>query len=149
MNLKLTLFLLLPLLFFSACVPKIQTQKPLQKLDIKDDIEKNGALFDSVILKTDWWKDYGDVQLDKIIDLTLSSSPSIKSIEAKYAEANSLIASTQAGNLPSVSANAAYTRERFSENYIFPPPLGGGTESLYQVNVGLNYDFDFYLPPLS
>ena len=144
MNLKLTLFLFLPLLFFSACVPKIQIQKPLLKLNIKDDIERNGVLFDAASLKTDWWKDYDDAQLDKIIDLTLSSSPSIKSIEAKYAEANSLIASTQAGNLPSVSANAAFTRERFSENYIFPPPLGGGTEGLYQTGLALNYDFDFW-----
>lgn len=144
MNFKITLFLLLPLLFFSACVPKIQTQKPLQKLDIKDDIEKNNALSDSAILKADWYKSYGDAQLDKIIEFTLKDSPSIKSIEAKYAQANSNIASTQAGNLPRVSADAAITRERFSENYIFPPPLGGATETLYQTGLSLNYDFDFW-----
>jgi len=144
MSLKLPFLLLLPLLFFSACVPKIETQKPLQKLDIKDDIEKNGAISDVAKLKADWYKDYGDAQLDKIIAFTLKDSPSIKSIEAKYAQANSIIASTKAGNLPRVSADAGLSRERFSENYIFPPPLGGGTESLYQTGLSLNYDFDFW-----
>ncbi|MDD5157922.1 efflux transporter outer membrane subunit [Sulfurimonas sp.] len=144
MNLKLTLLLLLPLLFFSACVPKIQMQKPLQALNIKDDIEKNVVMSDGVKLKVDWYKDYGDSQLNEIIDFALSSSPSIKSIEAKYAQANSIIASKQAGNLPSISADAGISRERFSENYIFPPPLGGGTETLYKTGLSLNYDFDFW-----
>lgn len=143
MNYKL-LLLLLPLLFMSACVPKIETQKPMQNLDLTNAMGNNSAISDGAILKIDWWKDYGDTQLDEIIDFTRNSSPNIKSIEAKYAQANSIIASTQARNLPSIFAGGGISSQRFSENHIFPPPLGGSTQTLYEGGLSLNYDFDFW-----
>jgi outer membrane protein TolC len=36
------------------------------------------------------------------------------------------------------------SRDRFSENDIYPPPYGGGYYSRYQTGIELNYDFDFW-----
>ena len=141
-------FLQLITLFFvalllSACVPKIDRQSPMNTADLKEEFS-NLHVDNNSSLSSRWWRVYGDAQLDTLIEKALLNAPSIKSIEARYAQANSIIAAAQAGNMPSLTLNTDLTRERFSENYIFPPPLGGGTESLYQVNVGLNYDFDFF-----
>ena len=46
--------------------------------------------------------------------------------------------------MPHVSADDAVSRERFSANYIFPAPLGGGTYTLYQTGISLDYTFDFW-----
>ncbi len=139
------LFLVACTLFLTACVPHIHKQTAIKNSEIKDELEKSliSTMSNKSKLKTDWYKAYGDPQLDKIVEYALKSAPSMKSIEARYAQANSIIKSAQAGNLPNISVNAAVSRERYSENYIFPPPLGGGTESLYQTGLMLNYDFDF------
>ena len=140
--LKIILLLVLTLLF-SACVPKTTLQKPLQKLDIQEDVDAF-TLFEDKKLRVDWWRDYGDTQLNTLIDFARGESVTIKSLDAKFAQANNLIRAIASAQMPTISADGSITRERFSENYIFPPPLGGASESLYQAGVGLSYDFDFW-----
>ncbi len=140
------LFGLLPVLFLTACVPMIDKQSPIEASAVKSELEESvlSSIGSESHLGTEWWRAYGDAQLDALIEKALSDSPAIKSIEARYAQANSIIAAARAGNMPQISADAGYLRERFSENYIFPPPLGGGTYSLYQTGVALDYTFDFW-----
>ena len=139
----LALSLLLPL-FFWGCVPKITTQQTLKISQLNQALDDENFTRSDGMLRVEWWKSYNDEQLNEIIKFARSENPSIKSIEARYALANSIINAVQASKLPSVFADAAISRQRFSENYIFPPPLGGGTETLYQLGVGLSYDFDFW-----
>lgn len=131
---------------FLGCVPKIDQVTPIQESDIRVDLEKELSSFthDDAQLKTDWWSGYGDSQLDTIIEHAIVNAPTLKSVEARYAQANSITASVEAGNTPHISATSALTRQRYSENYIFPAPLGGGTYSLYQTGLTLDYDFDFW-----
>ena len=143
MRLKQLIPALLTPFLFSACVPQIDKESALDGAAINKELKSLDA-DDNRSLDAQWWKAYGDGQLDEMIGKALGSSPTIKSIEARYAQANSIIASAQAGNMPSVFISGAISRQRFSENYIFPPPLGGAAESLYQAGAGLEYDFDFF-----
>jgi len=95
-------------------------------------------------LTLEWWRAYGDPQLDTLVEKALADAPALKSVEARYAQADGVIAAARAGNLPRVDAGAAVSRERFSANYIFPPPMGGGNYSLFQTGIGLDYTFDFW-----
>jgi len=137
---------LVPALFLSACVPMTDKQAPMETPDLSREIaqetpapEQNGTR-----LERAWWKGYGDAQLDGLIDKALRDAPALKSVEARYAQANGVLAAAQSGNVPHVSADDAVSRERFSANYIFPAPLGGGTYTLYQTGISLDYTFDFW-----
>lgn len=133
-------------LLLTACVGVIKKETPLEKSIINSELNQSieSSQLTSTQLTSDWWRAYGDKQLDMIIEKALNESPHIKSIQAKYALKNSQVDFESSKNLPSISANAGYTKERFSENYIFPPPMGGSTYSLYQTGLTLDYSFDFW-----
>src|SRR5256885_10234983 len=45
---------------------------------------------------------------------------------------------------PQVNAGASVNRTRFSENYIFPPPIGGATYTTTQLALNASYEVDFW-----
>lgn len=132
------------LVLLGGCVPKTDTAVPLSVAQINADLEKEIASFDQATLWEEWWRGYGDPQLNTIMTDALEHAPSLKSIQARTAQAESLIHSAESRNLPNVSADAAVLRERFSANHIFPAPLGGSANTLYHPSLGMRYDFDFW-----
>ena len=146
MRYKRQLLALLPILLLSGCVPKINKAEPISDNTVTSDIEKNITMYDTADtqLVRDWWRGYGDTQLDTIIAEALSNAPTLKSVEARYSQANSIIQSVESRNMPHLAAKASVIRERFSENHIFPAPLGGSTNNQYQPSLTLDYDFDFW-----
>ncbi|HZF71459.1 TolC family protein, partial [Sulfuricurvum sp.] len=146
MRYKRQLLTLLPILLLTGCVPKIDKAVPLSEGTITRDIENDINAYETADaqLVSDWWKDYNDPQLNSIIDEALSNAPSLKSVEARYSQANSIIQSVESRNMPHIAANTSLMRERFSENHIFPAPLGGSTNNQYQPSLTLDYDFDFW-----
>lgn len=146
---KNLIFIFYPLLLtslFWGCVPKVNKVDTVKKENIDKEMEKDLEHFYSndIVLKNDWWKNFGDKQLDELIKKALSDAPDLKALEARYAQANSLIKVHESKNLPNVSIDSSLSRLRFSENYIFPAPLGGGTFYLYNPGLSLDYDFDFW-----
>ncbi len=145
MNSKTLLAASLSLLLLTGCIPKIDKATVIPNTAVNNNLEKSMDVFDKETqLVTDWWKGYGDSQLNSIIDTALSDAPSLKSVEARYSQANSIIQSVESRNMPHLAANASVIRERFSENHIFPAPLGGNTNNQYQPSLTLDYNFDFW-----
>ncbi|WP_322998439.1 efflux transporter outer membrane subunit [Castellaniella sp.] len=91
--------------------------------------------------QTDWWTRYQDPQLNRLIDQALQSSPSLQAAAARVRVAQAAARGARAVQWPQVNANYHLTRERLSENYIYPPPLGGS----YQSDTGLGLQLDFNL----
>jgi NodT family efflux transporter outer membrane factor (OMF) lipoprotein len=92
----------------------------------------------------DWWTGFGDPQLTRLIETAQAGNPSIKVAEARVRLAQQAEALARAATGPSVSVNATATRERLSENYIYPPPLGGSTVTDGRVALDFSYEFDFW-----
>jgi NodT family efflux transporter outer membrane factor (OMF) lipoprotein len=92
----------------------------------------------------DWWTSLGDAQLDRLIDEALASSPTILLARARVERANYLAEVAGAPRYPQVNAAANPTYERFSKNFIYPPPFAGNWYWQNQATLNFSYDFDFW-----
>jgi multidrug efflux system outer membrane protein len=93
----------------------------------------------------DWWKQYRDPTLDRLVDLALESSPTLASAHARYETARQSVRIASAATGAQVEANGDFSRERFSDNGVFSPSLLGF--SWYnQADLGLqaSYTFDWW-----
>lgn len=88
-----------------------------------------------------WWRRYQDPQLDALITQALQSSPTLETAAARVRMAQAAAKGARAVQWPQINANYHLTRERLSENYIYPPPLGGS----FQTDTGLGLQLDFNL----
>jgi NodT family efflux transporter outer membrane factor (OMF) lipoprotein len=91
-----------------------------------------------------WWHGYGDPQLDGLVDEALKGSPSLTTAEARLRAAQARAVAARAARLPSTTVNAEATRQRFPENYLFPPPLGGSYVTDARAALDFSYDLDFW-----
>lgn len=94
--------------------------------------------------KLDWWKRFGDPQLDALIDEALAGSPTARLARARVDRA---LAAAQVAGAPlgvQVGVGADMTRQRFSENYIFPPPIGGSSYLTTQLTANAAYELDVW-----
>jgi len=89
-----------------------------------------------------WWTRYGDTQLNSLIEQALTGSPSMDAAKARLDMANAAIRGARAVQLPRADASFNTTRQRFSGNYIYPPPYGGSmlTDANLRLDVGLDLD---------
>jgi len=94
--------------------------------------------------RDDWWKRYNDPQLDALIADGLAASPTLAAARARIARADAAAGVAKSALLPSVNGNATSTYQRFSENYIFPPPFAGSWKTDNRLTLDFNYEFDFW-----
>ena len=94
--------------------------------------------------KTDWWKAFADPQLDALMDEALAGSPTLNIAAARTRRALAAAEGDKAALLPRVDGSLTSTRERFSEHGTAPPPLGGSTQTLNQLQATLSWDLDFW-----
>ncbi|ARP86147.1 efflux transporter outer membrane subunit [Bordetella genomosp. 9] len=93
---------------------------------------------------TQWWERYGDPQLNALVQEALANNPSMTSAQARLAQANAAVRGARAPLFPRVDANYSLTRERMSENYIYPEPLAGSVQSDTRLGLDFSYELDFW-----
>ncbi|MFL6694673.1 MAG: efflux transporter outer membrane subunit, partial [Ramlibacter sp.] len=91
-----------------------------------------------------WWKEFGDPQLDKLVDQALQGSPNLRIAQARLERAESVRELARSATQPQVQGSLEATRQRFSANNSYPPPLGGSTRDLGTVRLGGNWELDFF-----
>ena len=129
---------------FIACVPKINKVDKINEMQVSNELLSLKSEDNKNELTINWWESFQDLQLNSIINKALEEAPSLKSVEQRYAKANSIIKSIESENLPNISFESDITRERFSANHIFPAPLGGGIFTEHHIATTLEYKFDFW-----
>jgi NodT family efflux transporter outer membrane factor (OMF) lipoprotein len=91
-----------------------------------------------------WWHRYRDRQLNELIDEALDANPSLAAARTRLASANASVAAARAVRLPQLNAGYQLTRERYSENYIYPPPFGGSMQTDTSLRLDLDMDLDLW-----
>jgi NodT family efflux transporter outer membrane factor (OMF) lipoprotein len=91
-----------------------------------------------------WWHAYGDPQLDALVDEALAGSPSLQTAEARLRAAQAQAIGAHGARLPTATLNAEVTRQRYPEDYLFPPPFAGSYVTDGRVALDFSYDLDFW-----
>jgi NodT family efflux transporter outer membrane factor (OMF) lipoprotein len=91
-----------------------------------------------------WWRAYGDPQLDALVEQALAGSPSLEIAQARLRAAQGQAIAARAARLPSGTLDATVNRQRFPENGLYPPPLGGNYWNQGQVTLDFSYDLDLW-----
>ena len=92
----------------------------------------------------DWWHSFGDSTLDDIVARALAGNPGLKVAQARFDRAQAAVGVARSADGVQVNGELDATRQRFSANGIYPPPLGGGIFTLGNAQIGASYEFDFF-----
>jgi NodT family efflux transporter outer membrane factor (OMF) lipoprotein len=92
----------------------------------------------------DWWTELGDAQLNRLIGTALAQNPNLRVAGARVAKARATEAAVAAALLPQVNGGLDLSRQAFSANYIYPPPLGGGMSNIGTLQLTGGWELDFF-----
>lgn len=98
----------------------------------------------SPVVADDWWRAFGDAQLDALVERALAGSPTLKVAEARLARAAAAIDGARANGGLQSRATVEAMRQRYTENGLVPRPLAGSTQETGTLQLGLSYEFDFF-----
>jgi NodT family efflux transporter outer membrane factor (OMF) lipoprotein len=110
---------------------------------------KAGQSLDGVTLspaawpRSDWWKSLGDPQLDGLIREALRDSPDMQIAAARAHQAGAAADAANAERMPTLDASAGASRFRLAK-YQDPTGQGGLYDTVRNVGVSFNYDFDLW-----
>jgi NodT family efflux transporter outer membrane factor (OMF) lipoprotein len=95
--------------------------------------------------QADWWRAYGDPQLDLLIDTALAGTPDLRAAQARLAKAQAQSAQSQAVLMPSLSASASVSEAKQSYYNGIPPQfVPKGMNDQGQGSLNLSFDLDLW-----
>jgi NodT family efflux transporter outer membrane factor (OMF) lipoprotein len=92
-------------------------------------------------LAQDWWRIFGNAELDGLEAQVDVSNQSVKAAEAQFRQARALVAESRAGLYPTVSTTPGITTSRISSNIPLTEP-GLGEYSNFALPFDLSYELD-------
>ena len=92
----------------------------------------------------DWADQFGDAQLRALLDEALAGSPTLEQARARIAAASAYSETARANTMPQVGASYSWTRQRYSENALVPPPYAGSWQSENKALLSASYDLDLW-----
>lgn len=94
--------------------------------------------------QADWWKAWGDAQLDALIGTALAEQPNLQVVQARLAQAQAAADVVGAARAPQVNGSLDLTQQRFTENGLFPPPLAGSTHWNNDARLSASWELDLF-----
>lgn len=91
-----------------------------------------------------WWKQFNDPQLDGLIEQALKNSPGIEVAVARGKQASASVTAVAASSGAQLAAVGQVSRQLYSENSFYPPPLAGSYSNSGNVDLQFSYNFDFW-----
>jgi NodT family efflux transporter outer membrane factor (OMF) lipoprotein len=94
-------------------------------------------------LSRDWWRAFGDPQLDALIDEAAQGQPSLAAADARVRQAVAQAGLADAARQPTVGATGQYSGVRIPES-IAPAPLGGEYKGVILLGLNIKYSPDLW-----
>ena len=92
-----------------------------------------------------WWQQYRDPTLDRLIDMALANSPTLASAHARFESARQSVRVASAAAGAHLQASGDFARQRLSDNGLFPPQLlGFAWYNLADLGLQASYTFDWW-----
>jgi len=128
-------------LLLSACVDAPPTEPSQHTLATADlGLDKNS----DTRTAPDWWKGFGDAELDGLVGDAFAGNPSLAVAMARMRAAAAGLAAERAATWPQVSLDASEERDVLSSHYLYPPPYAGSTQWIGTVEGGLSWNIDLW-----
>jgi NodT family efflux transporter outer membrane factor (OMF) lipoprotein len=91
-----------------------------------------------------WWHEFGDARLDALIEEALCGNPTLGVAQARLRRAQAVTESANAARLPQVGASLDVTRQLYTENGLYPPPLAGSINDSGTLQLNASWELDFF-----
>lgn len=95
-------------------------------------------------VQAQWWQQFGNADLNHWVALALQDHPGVAAARARFAQAGALARSQQAGSGLQAGLGVDLARQHYTENGLIPPPVAGHAYSSGTVQVGLNWNPDWF-----
>ncbi|MDM0072644.1 efflux transporter outer membrane subunit [Variovorax sp. J31P207] len=95
-------------------------------------------------LDSQWWLAFGDPQLNAMVEQAIAGNPSLQVALARLARAQAQVMYTEAADKPQLNGGLDLTRQKFSDNYIYPAPLGGSVQETGNLQLSGSWEIDFF-----
>lgn len=102
------------------------------------------AATDSAFPAPGWWRGLGDPALDALVDTALTGQPALQAVAARLAVADAAAQAAAAAVGPQAGLAADASRQRYSGNGLFPPPIAGSLRTVTNVQVNGRLALDFF-----
>lgn len=95
-------------------------------------------------MAAEWWRDFGDEQLNRLIAQALQNNPSLKLAQARLARAQAVTEVANAATAPQLSGAVDLTRQLYSANGLIPAPLAGTISNSGTAQLNASWELDFF-----
>ncbi len=92
----------------------------------------------------EWWREFGDEQLNTLVAQALQTSPTLKLAQARLARAQAVTEVADAATLPQLTGQLDATRQRYTANGAVPPPLAGSIRESGTAQLNASWELDFF-----
>jgi multidrug efflux system outer membrane protein len=92
----------------------------------------------------DWWREFHDAQLEKLIEHALTNNLDLKIAVARLREARALYRESQFDLLPSVNANGSFVKEKLSRAAVFGAAGVNRNLELFRAGFDATWELDLF-----
>jgi NodT family efflux transporter outer membrane factor (OMF) lipoprotein len=143
---RLTLLLAVSLALASGCaqIPRLDPPPAMRKID---DFGSSNAFAAPVAAwpGDQWWRAYGDPQLDALIEEALHNAPELDLAQARLKAAAAQVQGAGATRLPEVTASAEIAEAKQSYDFLVPgQALPHGWNGYGAATLNMSYELDFW-----
>ncbi len=143
---RLALLLAVSLGLASGCaqVPRLDPPPAIRKID---DFGSSNSFAAPVATwpGDQWWRAYGDPQLDALIEQALQNAPDLDLAQARLKAAAAQVQGAGAARLPEVTASAEIAEAKQSYDFLVPrQALPNGWNGYGAATLNMSYELDFW-----
>jgi NodT family efflux transporter outer membrane factor (OMF) lipoprotein len=95
-------------------------------------------------LQAEWWREFGDEQLNSLIAKASVNSPNLQMVQTRLRKAQVGVDAAEADKKPQLGGQLDLTKEQFNRNGIYPPPLAGTTRDIGTLQLNGSWELDFF-----